>query len=227
MIGIIGAMEMELDRLISDMNIVEKKNVSFLDFYIGKLYSKDVVIVKSNEGKVNSAVATQILISNFDIQYVLNVGVAGSISDNLNVFDVAISNNTVEFDQDVSALGYEIGHTFGIDKVRVPASERLSVKVQSVCDKLSIKSEIGTILSSDKFIVDKNEKETLKKKFNGIAIDMESASINHVAYLNNKEFVTLRIISDSGNNIEYRKFAEVATENISRILKEYLEEENI
>lgn len=77
------------------------------------------------------------------------------------------------------------------------------------------------------FIVDKNEKETLKKKFNGIAIDMESASINHVAYLNNKEFVTLRIISDSGNNIEYRKFAEVATENISRILKEYLEEENI
>ena len=79
MIGIIGAMEMELDRLISDMDVVEKKNVSFLDFYIGKLYSKDVVIVKSNEGKVNSAVATQILISNFDIQYVLNVGVAGSI----------------------------------------------------------------------------------------------------------------------------------------------------
>lgn len=56
---------------------------------------------------------------------------------------------------------------------------------------------------------------------------MESASINHVAYLNNKEFVALRVISDSGNNIEYRKFAEVATENISRILKEYLEEENI
>lgn len=227
MIGIIGAMEMELDRLISDMDVVEKKNVSFLDFYIGKLYSKDVVIVKSNEGKVNSAVATQILISNFDIQYVLNVGVAGSISDNLNVFDVAISNNTVEFDQDVSTLGYEIGHTFGIDKVRVPASERLSDKIQNVCEKLSIKSERGTILSSDKFIVDKNEKETLKKKFNGIAIDMESASINHVAYLNNKEFVALRVISDSGNNIEYRKFAEVATENISRILKEYLEEENI
>lgn len=64
MIGIIGAMEMELDRLISDMDVAEKKNVSFLDFYIGKLYSKDVVIVKSNEGKVNSAVATQILISN-------------------------------------------------------------------------------------------------------------------------------------------------------------------
>ena len=67
MIGIIGAMEMELDRLISDMDVVEKKNVSFLDFYIGKLYSKDVIIVKSNEGKVNSAVATQILISNFEI----------------------------------------------------------------------------------------------------------------------------------------------------------------
>lgn len=227
MIGIIGAMEMELDRLISDMNIVEKKNVSFLEFYVGKLYSKDVVIVKSNEGKVNSAVATQILISNFDIEYVLNVGVAGSISDNLNVFDVAISNNTVEFDQDVSALGYEIGHTFGIDKVRVPTSERLSDKIQNVCDKLSIKSERGTILSSDKFIVEKHEKEELKKRFNGIAVDMESASINHVACLNNKEFVALRVISDSGNNIEYKKFADIATENISKILKEYLEEENI
>ena len=56
---------------------------------------------------------------------------------------------------------------------------------------------------------------------------MESASINHVAYLNNIDFVAVRVISDNGNNIEYRKFAEKSAENISKILKIYLEEEDV
>ena len=79
MIGIIGAMKLEIQKLISDLKEKEIKEIAFLEFYTGKLYSKDVVIVKSNEGKVNSAIATQILISNFDVSYILNVGVATSI----------------------------------------------------------------------------------------------------------------------------------------------------
>ena len=227
MIGIIGAMELEIEKLISDLKDKQFKKISFLDFYTGKLYSKDVVIVKSNEGKVNSAVATQILISNFAVSYVLNVGVAGALDKNLNIYNVAISSNTVEFDQDVTALGYKKGHTFGIDLVYVDAYKEIAKKISESCNKIGIIYKIGTIISSDKFVVNEEEKVILKNEYNAIAVDMESASINHVAKLNNIPFVALRVISDSGNNVEYVKFANKAVENISKILKEFFKEEVI
>lgn len=224
MIGIIGAMEIELDSLILNLEDKVIKKIEFLDFYIGKLYKKEVVIVKSNEGKVNSGIATQLLISNFDITYIINVGVAGSLSEKLDIYDVAISKNTVEFDQDVTALGYEKGYTFGLDTVYVKACDDLCEKFGLVCKKLKFNYLVGTILSSDKFVTDINEKLSLKEKFDGIAVDMESASINHVAKLNNIPFIALRIISDNGNNVQYKTFANKAADNISRVLKEYFEE---
>ena len=156
MIGIIGAMELEIQKLISDLEEKEVKEIAFLEFYTGKLYSKDVVIVKSNEGKVNSAIATQILISNFDVSYILNVGVAGALDKTLNIYDIAISSNTVEFDQDVTALGYKKGYTFGLDLIYIDAYINIVEKINKICNKLKLTSKIGTIISSDKFIV--NEK---------------------------------------------------------------------
>lgn len=227
MIGIIGAMELEIQKLISDLEEKEIKEIAFLEFYTGKLYSKDVVIVKSNEGKVNSAIATQILISNFDVSYILNVGVAGALDKTFNIYDIAISSNTVEFDQDVTALGYKKGHTFGLDLIYIDAYINIVEKINKICNKLKLTSKIGTIISSDKFIVNEKEKVILENEFNAIAVDMESASINHVAKLNNIPFVALRVISDSGNNIEYVKFANKAVDNISKILKEFFKEDCI
>lgn len=227
MIGIIGAMELEIEKLISDLENKKLEKIAFLEFYIGKLYSKEVVIVKSNEGKVNSAVATQILISNFDISYILNVGVAGALDKTLNIYDVAISSNTVEFDQDVTALGYKKGYTFGVDLIYVEAYTKIAEKISKICGKLHLDSKIGTIISSDKFIVNEKEKVILKNEFNAIAVDMESASINHVAKLNNIPFVALRVISDSGDNVEYVKFANRAADNISKVLKKFFKEEVI
>ena len=225
MIGIIGAMELEIEKLISDLENKKIEKIDFLEFYTGILYSKEVVIVKSNEGKVNSAVATQLLISNFDISYILNVGVAGALDENLKIYDVAISKDTVEFDQDVTALGYKKGYTFGLELIYVDAYTKVAEQISKTCDRLSFRSKIGTIISSDKFIVDEKEKSILKSEFNAIAVDMESASINHVAKLNNIPFVAIRVISDSGNNVEYVKFANKAVDNISKIIKEFFCEE--
>lgn len=227
MIGIIGAMDLEIQKLISDLEEKEIKEIAFLEFYTGKLYSKDVVIVKSNEGKVNSAIATQILILNFDVSYILNVGVAGTLDKTLNIYDIAISSNTVEFDQDVTALGYKKGYTFGLDSIYIDAYINIVEKINKICNKLKLTSKIGTIISSDKFIVNEKEKVILKNDFDAIAVDMESASINHVAKLNNIPFVALRVISDNGNNIEYVKFANKAVDNISKVLREFFKEDCI
>lgn len=225
MIGIIGAMEVELDKLIDDLEEKNIKKIGFLDFYIGKLYNKKVVIVKSNEGKVNSSVATEILILNFDVEYILNVGVAGAVDKRLKVFDIVISKNTVEFDQDTTVLGYEKGYTFGLNEVYVSCCDKVCESLFESTKKCGFNSYIGTVVSSDKFVTDEKEKLELKSAYNALCTDMESASINHVAKLNNIDFVALRVISDSGNKVDYRKFVDKAADNISVILKEFFKEE--
>ena len=88
-------------------------------------------------------------------------------------------------------------------------------------------AKVGTIISSDKFIVDENEKLELRNTYKAICTDMESASINHVACLNKIDFVALRIISDNGDDIEYTKFAREAAKNIAKILREFFKEDVI
>lgn len=227
MIGIIGAMDIEIEKLKSDLKNKSVKKIAFLEFYTGILYSKEVVIVKSNEGKVNSAIATQLLISNYKLDYIINVGLAGSLDASLNIYDIAISKDTVEFDQDITVLGYEKAYTFGVDKVYVPSCYSIATKVYDVCKNLNMNAKVGTVISSDKFIVDENEKEELRNTYKAICTDMESASINHVACLNKIDFVALRVISDNGDDIEYTKFASEAAKNISKVLEEFFKEDVI
>lgn len=221
-LGIIGAMEEEIVKLKEIMDIEEEKRIGGFVFYIGKIFNKDVILVKSNEGKVNSAICTQTLILNFDIEKVINVGVAGALSDELNIGGIAISDCTVEFDQDATALGYELGYTFGIEKVYVECDGKIKDEVYNISRKF-FNTCVGTILSSDKFISNDNTKEFLKKNFNNaIAVDMESASIAHVCKLNNIKFCAIRAISDSSKSVEYREFVKVAVDNLYKVVINYI-----
>lgn len=221
-IGIIGAMEEEITKLKEIMDIEETVKISDFVFYIGKIYNKDVVLVKSNEGKVNSAICTQTMILNFKIKYILNVGVAGALDEKLDVGGIAISKNTVQFDLDTTALGYELGYTFGLNKVYVECEEKVYNKIYNISSK-EYNTVLGTILSSDKFVSDDKLKNELKNKFKeAIAVDMETASISHVCKVNNIPFCAIRAISDNTKEVEYRKFLSIATENLYKVVTNYI-----
>ena len=76
-IGIIAAMQEELDEILNIVELIEQKNIYEITFYIGEIKSKKIVLVKSGVGKVNAARVTQILIDKFNVNYVINVGSAG------------------------------------------------------------------------------------------------------------------------------------------------------
>lgn len=219
-IGIIGAMEVETKKLLECMENVIKKEVGPFVYYSGKLYNKDVVVCTSYEGKVNSAICTQLMIQNYNIDLVINVGVAGGLAKSLDIGGIAIATSTVEFDQDTTALGYDLGYTFGIEKIKIDCSN-VSNDICKVASKNN-NVVLGTIASSDRFVVDDETKNMLIQKFNAIAVDMETASINHVCNINNVEFCAIRGISDSGSDIEYSKFVEIAIKNINDVIFEYL-----
>ncbi|MEG1705266.1 MAG: 5'-methylthioadenosine/adenosylhomocysteine nucleosidase [Clostridia bacterium] len=220
-IGIIGAMQIEIDKLLSLMTNVDKKIICNICYYMGNINNSNVIICRCDEGKVNAAICTQTLIMSFDIKYIINVGVAGSLDNNLNIFDLVIAKNTVQHDYDITALGYEKGLVLGINKVYIPCDESLSKNMYLIAKQIG-KAMYGTIASGDVFVTDENLKNSLKEKFNCIAVDMESAVIAHVCLFNNIPYICMRVISDTGSKIEFREFLNESVSKITDVIVNFL-----
>ena len=148
MIGIIVAEEKELIEVKKIMNDIEEKQIYEKIFYIGSIENKLVVVVKSNVGKVNSARVCQMMIDNFDIDLVINVGTAGSVDNRLDIGDVVVGEKLVQYDFDVTPFGRKLGEIENI-------GEYIEVKKELLNLFNDINVQIGCIASGDKFIVNR------------------------------------------------------------------------
>ena len=115
-IGIIAAMNEEVNAIKKIMTDISVKTIYELEFITGKINEKEVVLVKCGVGKVNAARTTQILLNNFEIEYVINVGTAGSLNKNIEIGDVVIGEKLVQHDFDITAAGREKGYITDVGK---------------------------------------------------------------------------------------------------------------
>ena len=100
-IGIIGAMDEEVKLLKDSMDEATIRTIASMDFYKGNLKGKQVVIVRSGIGKVNSAICTQILVDNYSVDGVINTGVAGSLRNEINIGDIVLSTDALQHDMEI------------------------------------------------------------------------------------------------------------------------------
>lgn len=226
-IGIIAAMVEELEILLKDLALDEKNTKANMTFHKGKLYGKDVVAVVCGIGKVNSAVCTQILASEYNVDKVINVGVAGGIGKEIYPGDIVIAENLVQHDMDTTAFGDKIGQIPRLDTFDFKCDEEMIKIAKQACEKISdLNSFTGRIVSGDQFVASLEKIQWLDKEFGAISCEMEGASIAQVCYLNSIPFVVIRSISDNANNgahMDYQKFIPIAVKNSTRILKQMLE----
>lgn len=225
-IGIIGAMDEELEILLKEMQLDRVENKANMSFKSGKIHDKDVVIVRSGIGKVNAAVCTQILVDDFNVDRVINVGIAGGIGKEIYPGDVVVADSLVQHDVDASGFGYKLGQIPRLDTLEFKCDEMLVDKAFSASKSLKeIKSFVGRIATGDQFICSTEKIVFLNDEFSAIACEMEGGSIAQVCYLNNIPFVVIRSISDNGNNdahMDYEKFEKIAIKNSTEILKNML-----
>lgn len=225
-IGIIGAMEEEVKSLIEEMEVSEKIAKAKMIFYSGNINDKEVVIVTSGIGKVNAAVCAQILVDKFDVNYIINVGIAGGIGENIYPGDIVIASDLVQHDIDTSIFGDRIGQIPRLEVFDFKCNENLIKAAQKACDEIEgINNFTGRIVSGDQFIADVSKIKWLNEEFNALACEMEGASIAHVAYLNDVPFIIIRSISDNANNgahMDYEKFKHIAVKNSNNILRSML-----
>lgn len=216
-IGLIGAMEEEILFLSSKLENQEIKVVNNTTFKIGCLYGKKVILCICGEGKVNSSICTQIMISNFDLSCIINIGVAGSISNNVKTSNIVIASSVAQHDYDITALNYERGLVLGIDKKYIETS----IKSSEIYNYLKENNEnvhYASIASGDIFVSDSKDIEDIKNNFDVVAIDMESGAIGHVCLYNNVDFICIRAISDGLDSNEFRIFLSNAINSLDNII---------
>ncbi len=224
-IGIIGAMELEVEQLKTQLSQASITRKAGMDFHEGILNGASVVIVRCGIGKVNAALCVQILADVFQVTHVINTGVAGSLNADLDIGDILISKDALYHDMDVTIFGYKPGEVPQMGFREFSADEHLATLAQETCKKVNpgIHARVGRVVSGDQFISDKTVKERLISEFHGDCAEMEGASIAHGAYLNQIPFVIIRAISDKADDsaeMDYPTFEAQAAKHSAALVTE-------
>ena len=226
-IGIIGAMEEEVAALKSAMNPKEIVNYASMQFCKGMLCGKEVVVVRSGIGKVNAAICAQSLIDKFEIDMLINTGIAGSLDADIDIGDMVISTDLVQHDMDATIFGDPLGQVPRMDTFAFPADATLVEKAVAANREANpeIQTFTGRIVSGDQFVSSSEVKERLVKCFGAKCTEMEGAAIAHAAYLNKISCVIIRAISDKADNsatIDYPSFEKQAIKHSVKLVRNLL-----
>lgn len=223
-IGIIFAMDKELDALKKYFSIEKEYTLYNLDFYETSINNLKVILVRSGVGKVNAGRCTQVLIS-LGVDYVFNIGVAGGLSNSLNIGDIVVGEKLVQHDFDITAFNHPKGYIPEIKEEYIYSSKELINLTKEVLESLNEKVNIGTIASGDIFVTEAKMSNKINTKFNALCVEMEGASIAQVCYLCNVPFLIIRSISDVPNNnnvITYEEFVLESSSKVAKIMYELL-----
>ena len=227
-IGIIGAMDVEVEKLKADMKGVSTVVRAGMEFCEGELKGKQAVVVRSGIGKVNAAVCTQILADLFSVDCVINTGIAGSLDARIDIGDIVISTDVAHHDMDAVNFGYPLGQIPQMDVFSFRADEDLARLAGEVCGRVNpeIKVFRGRVVSGDQFIADKEKKEYIVKNFQGLCTEMEGSAIAQTAYLNGLPFIVVRAISDKADDsasMDYPAFEKKAVQHSVNLIEGLLE----
>lgn len=229
MVGIIGAMEVEVSKLKEMLQDTETKNKAGMTFVSGSLNGKPVVVVRSGIGKVNASICAQILADEYKVNYIINTGVAGSLHNEINIGDIVLSKDALQHDMDATGFGYAVGVIPQMEKSIFEADERL-IQIAEKCikeDITDINAFVGRVVSGDQFISDKGKKKWIVDNFQGYCTEMEGAAIAQAAYLNNIPFLIIRAISDKADDSateDYPTFEAKAAQHCVKLLCEMVKE---
>lgn len=229
-IGIIGAMQVEVEAICDAMENKTEEEISGIRYVSGELYGQRVVAAKCGIGKVFAAICAQTMIMKYSPRVIINTGVAGTLTKRLSIGDIAIADRVVQHDMDTSPIGDPVGLLSGINKIYLPADKETGEVIASCISELGLNFCRGTVASGDVFISKTEQKERIHSLFDDaegecVACEMEGAAIGHVCYVNGTPFCVLRAISDGGDEnatLDYPTFLARAASAATKVLMGYV-----
>ncbi len=222
-LGIIGAMELEVETLLGVMENKTAREKAGSTFYEGTLSGLPVVVVQCGVGKVNAAICAQILCDCFGVTHLVNTGIAGSLCAELDIGDLLISSDAMYHDMDAVHFGYPMGKVPGMDVITFSADESMVKLAYAAAEEVNPgHTRIGRVASGDQFVAEKALKEKIIAITGGLCTEMEGTAIAQTAYRNNLPFVILRAISDKADDsaeMDYPTFERIAAHRCAEVTR--------
>lgn len=208
-IAIIAAMQKELNLMLSLIPSYKETVINDMTVYEGKIGDHSVVLSQCGIGKVNAALRTSALISNYQPDLVINSGVAGGVSDSIHIGAVLVADRVAYHDV-WCGPGTEYGQADGCPLFFLPYEEGMKL-LGDMARSSQADMRFGLLCSGDKFISTPEEVAAIKADFpDALGCDMESAAIAQTCLKEEVPFLIIRVMSDmpgGGENItEYKNF---------------------
>ena len=224
MLGIIGAMDMEVDALRAEMEHVQEQSIGYTRYYTGTLHGTGVCLARCGIGKVHAGLCAQGMILSQPVKALLNIGVAGALIPGLDIGDMVIAQSAVQHDMDTTPIGDPPGLISGPNIVHIPADRRLTGLLEQAAEQSGLRAVRAAIATGDQFIVGTEKKDALAAQFGAAACDMEGAAIAQCCYEMQVPYAAVRAISDTrdGDGREYAEKAAQACASEARLLRRFL-----
>ena len=220
-LGIIGAMQIEVELLVEQLQNRRETVHGGSTYYEGVLEGLPVVVVQCGVGKVNAAISAQVLCSCYGVTHLVNTGIAGSLDPRLDIGDLLISQDAMYHDFDVTSFGYPMGKVPGMDVVAFPADDCLIALARSAAEAVHPGHVVsGRVASGDQFVCSAEQKERIIALTQAQCTEMEGAAIAQAAYRNGVPFVVIRAISDKADGsaeMDYPTFERLSAHRCAQV----------
>lgn len=219
-LGIIGAMDIEVQTLKEQMKDLRVQEKTGSEYYEGTLLGLPAVLVRCGIGKVNAAIGAQILCDCFGVTHIVNTGIAGSLSAQLDIGDMVISRDVWHHDFDCAHFGYPMCMIPGMPQ-SFEADEKLIRLAKAAAENTGSAVRVGAVASGDQFVADARLKQQIIERTQALCTEMEGAAIAQTAYRNQIPFVILRCISDKADNsaqMDYPSFEAMAAKRCAQVV---------
>ena len=197
-VGIICAGDEEVAPFLEHIENKSIRETAMLKIYEGSINGVDIVTLYSGVCKVNAAIATQILIDRYGVNTVINADTAGGMDPKLKIFDTAISTEVAYHD-----VAEDILTDFHpwMDTVFFPADSELLRLTRRALETHRPEHDVyfGRMVTGEAFITD-DGRQAINDAFAPLTVDMETAAIAHVCYVNKIPFIAIRCVTDTADH---------------------------
>lgn len=227
-VGVIGAMEEEIKKLLENMENPNQVSVHGIPFFQGECQGVPIVLCKCGVGKTNAAITAMTLVNHFQVDQIIFTGVAGALDPDLDIGDIVVSRDCQYHDMDVRALGFDLGIIPFQEQSIFPADETLIHWAQAACSELDgVQVRKGRVLTGDQFVSDREKSKFLHQQLQGSCVEMEGAAVAHVAYMTKRPYVVIRSMSDRADqsaHVNFEEFTQLASDRSSYVVQRLLEQ---
>ncbi len=226
MYGLIGAMSVEVEALMAQLEDRREKKIGMDVFVSGRLFGRDAVLAVCGPGKINAALCTQSMIMHYQPEWILNLGVAGAGDTTVSIGDMVIAEAAVQHDMDTSPIGDPVGMVSKINLVEIPCDASLREKLVRAASAVEgVKVHTGVIATGDQFINSGDVRSRIHGLFHAKAVEMEGGAVAHACYAHGVPCGVLRSISDQADghsDMDYPTFTRLAASHSQQVVENLL-----